>query len=185
MNMATTQQIAQTKSHHQAHQQGTEITVPMQDDMIDPHPIITIKIGTITMIIRTGIGLAGQYPIPTIIVTGITVKATHKGVILGPLTYPHTAAHHTKETQMHTATDETLHTGDPRHTEVSQEITVHPDHVHHTNTPTKHHQKLSYSSTHTAWKNKDRKYKQVTIDVSPSKYYSSDEQASKSDEDLN
>ena len=41
---------------------------------------------------------------------------------------------------MHTATNKTLHTGDPHHTEVSQEVTVDPDHTHHTNTPTKHYQ---------------------------------------------
>ena len=52
------QQIAQTKFHHQVHQQGTEITVPTQDNMIDPHLAITIEIGTITMIIGTDIGLA-------------------------------------------------------------------------------------------------------------------------------
>ena len=45
--------------------------------------------------------------------------------------------------------------------------------------------KLSYSSNQTTWKNKDRKCKQVTIDDPPSKYYSSDEQSSKSDVDLN
>ena len=45
--------------------------------------------------------------------------------------------------------------------------------------------RLSYSSDQTAWKTKDRKQKQVTIDDPPSEYYSSDEQASKSDEDLN
>ena len=140
MNMTMSPQIAQTKSHHQAHQQGTEITIPMQGDARDPHPIITIKIGTITMITGTDISLAGQDPIPTVIATGVTVKATHEGVILGPITDPHTAAHHTKETQACTATDETLHTGDPHHTEVSPEITVDPDHIHHTNTPTKHHQ---------------------------------------------
>ena len=53
----------------------------------------------------------------------------------------------------------------------------------------KHKQKTSskpsYSSNCPAWRNKDRKYKQVTIDDSPSKYYSSDEQASESDKDLN
>ena len=59
MSMAMSQQIAQTKSHHQVHQQGTEITVPTQDDALDPHLTITIKIGTITVIIRTDIGLAG------------------------------------------------------------------------------------------------------------------------------
>ena len=59
MNMAILQQIAQTKSLCQAHQRGTEITALPQDDAIDPHPIITIEIGTITIIIRTDIGLAG------------------------------------------------------------------------------------------------------------------------------
>ena len=53
------QQIAQTKSHHQVHQQGTEITVLTQDDTIDPHLVITIEIGTIMMINETDIGLAG------------------------------------------------------------------------------------------------------------------------------
>ena len=45
--------------------------------------------------------------------------------------------------------------------------------------------KPSYSSKRTAWKNKDKKYKQVTIDDPPSDYYSSDEPSSESDEDLN
>ena len=71
---------------------------------------------------------------------GVTVKALYDGVILGPITNPHTTAHHAKETQKHTTTNKTLHTGDPHHTEVSQEITVNPDHAHHANTPTNHHQ---------------------------------------------
>ena len=37
----------------------------------------------------------------------------------------------------------------------------------------------------TTWKSKDRKYKQVTIDDPPSEYYSSDEQDSNSEDDLN
>ena len=45
--------------------------------------------------------------------------------------------------------------------------------------------KPSYSSNKTAWKHKDKKYKQVTIDYSPSDYYSSGELSSESDEDLN
>ena len=45
--------------------------------------------------------------------------------------------------------------------------------------------KLSYSSDWTAWKNKDKKYKQVTIDDQPSEYYSSDDQSNVSKEDLN
>ena len=140
MSMVTLQQIAQTKSHHQVHQQGTEITVLTQDNVIDPHLTITIEIGTITVTIRTDIGLAGQDPIPTVIAKGVTVKVTHKGVVLGPITDPHTPAHHAKETQVLTTTSETLHTEDPHHTEVFPGIAADRDHVHHTNTTTKHHQ---------------------------------------------
>ena len=100
---------------------------------------MAIEIGTITIIIGTDIGLAGQYPIPVVIATGVTVKATHKGVILGPITNPHTAAHHTTETQVHTTTDKTLHTEDLHHT-VFPVIAVDPDQVHHTTTTAKHHQ---------------------------------------------
>ena len=42
MSMATLQQIVQTKSHHQVHQQDTEITVLTQDNATDPHLAITI-----------------------------------------------------------------------------------------------------------------------------------------------
>ena len=52
MIMATLQQIAQTKSHHQVYQPDTETTILTQDDLIDPPLGITIKIGTITMTIN-------------------------------------------------------------------------------------------------------------------------------------
>ena len=136
--MATSQQIAQTKSHHQAYQQDTEITILTQDYMIDPHLGITIEIGTITMTIKTGIGLAGQDPIHTVIATGVPVEVPHKEVILGPITNPHAAAHHAIEAQVHTATNKTPHTADPHHAEVFPGITVDPDHIHHRNTTTKH-----------------------------------------------
>ena len=113
-----------------------------------------------------------------------TVKATHEGVVLGPTTDPHTAAHHVTETQVHTTADETLHTEDLHHTEVFPGITVDPDHMHHTNTTAKHHQNCITAPTEQPGKT-DRKYKQVTIDDPPSEYYSSDEQASESDNDLN
>ena len=108
--------------------------------MIDPHLTIPIEIGIITMIIKTDIGLAGQDPIPTVIDTGVTVKVTHKGVNPGHITNPHTAAHHATETQVDIATDETPHAEDPHHTDIFPEIKVDTDHVHHTNTATKHHQ---------------------------------------------
>ena len=46
-------------------------------------------------------------------------------------------------------------------------------------------QRSSSSSQSTPWKPKDRRHKQVTIDDPPSKYYSSDEQDSDSEDDLN
>ena len=53
----------------------------------------------------------------------------------------------------------------------------------------KHHykptQRLSSSSQSTPWKPKNRKHTQVTIDNPPSEYYSSDEQDSDSEDDLN
>ena len=49
-------------------------------------------------------------------------------------------AHHATETQVHTATDKTLHTEDFHHTEVFSGIAVYPDHMHHTNTTAKYHQ---------------------------------------------
>ena len=59
---------------------------------------------------------------------------------LGPITNPHATAHHATEAQVHTTLDETPHTADPHHTEVFPGIAVDPDHVHHTNTTTKHQQ---------------------------------------------
>ena len=138
--MATLQQITQTKSHCQAHQQGTEITVLTQDNVIDPHLEITIEIGTITMTIGADIGLAGQDPITTVIATGVSVKIPHEEVILGPITDPYTTAHHTTETQVHTTTDETLHTEDPCNAEVFPGIAVDPDHMYHRNITTNHQQ---------------------------------------------
>ena len=153
--------------------------------MIDPPLRITIEIGTITVTIKTGIDLAGPDPIHTVLDTGVIVTMTHEEVAPGPIMDPHAAAHHITEAQAHTTTDETPHTADPHHAEVFPEITVDPDHVHHTNTTTKPSARLSYSSNQTAWKTKDMKHKQVTIDDPPSEYYSSDDQASKSDDDLN
>ena len=96
MTMARFQEIAQTKSHHQVYQQDTEITVLTQDDVIGPHLRIAIAIGTITMTIKTGIGLAG-----------VTVAVTHKEVALGPITDPNAIAYHITEAQAHTAINET------------------------------------------------------------------------------
>ena len=52
-------------------------------------------------------------------------------------THCSTSCHRSSSTYV---TDETPHTADPHHTEVFPEIAVDPDHIHHTNTTTKHQQ---------------------------------------------
>ena len=108
--------------------------------MIDPHLEITIMIGTITMTIKTGIGLAGPDPVPAATDTGVTVTVTHKEVALDPITDLHATVHHTTETQAHTITNETPHTADPHHAKVFPETAVEINCLHHTSTTTKHQQ---------------------------------------------
>ena len=181
--MAMSQQIAPTKFHHQAYQQDTEITTLTQEDVIDPHLEITIVIDIITVTIKIGTGLAGPDPIPITPDLGVTVTVTLKEVTLDPITSPHTTAHHAAEAQAHIITNEAPHTADPHHAGVSPETTD-LDHIHHANTTTKHQQDHLPAPIEQPGK-PDRKYKQVTIDDPPSKYYSSNEQASNSKDDLN
>ena len=138
--MAMLQQIVPTKFCHQVYQQDTEIKTLAQEDIIDPHLKITIAIGIITVNIKTGIGLAGPNPTPATTDTGVTVTVTHTEVALDPITNPHAAAHHATEAQAHIVTNKMPHTTDPHHTKVSPETTVDLDHIHHTNTTTKHQQ---------------------------------------------
>ena len=174
--MAMLWQTAQTKYHHQVHLQGTEIHILLQDTVIDLH-LITIT--------ETGIGLTGQDPIPTVIDTEVTAKVIHREFTPGHITDAHTEAHCTTDTQTHTVINGTPHIEDLHHIEVFlhvPKIAVDLDHVQN---PCITSSKPSYSSNRTAWKNKDKKYKQVTIDDLPSNYYSFDEPSSESDEDLN
>ena len=142
-------------------------------------------IGTITMTIKTGIGLAGPDPIHAAIDTGVAVTVTHKEVTLGPISDPPTTVHHVTEAQAHTITDETPHTKRSSSCKsFSRDCSrsrPHTSHKHHHKTSTR----PSFSSDQTTWKTKDRKHKQVTIDDPPSEYYSSDEQATDSEDDLN
>ena len=146
MIMAMLQQTAQTKSHHQAYQQDTEITTLMQDNVIDPHLRITIEIGTSIVTFETGIGLAGPDPIHAVTDTEVTVAMTPKEVILGPITDPHATAHHITEAQAHTATKETPHTADPCQTEVFSSDCSRPRPC----TSHKHHHKTSARSSYSS-----------------------------------
>ena len=70
-------------------------------------------------------------------------------------------------------------------TRVSPETTVDPGHAHPANTITKPQEDHLPTQIKHPESPKDRKYKQVTIDDPPSEYYSSDEQDSDSEDDLN
>ena len=122
------------------YQQDTEIIILTQNDAIDPHLGIIITISTITVTIETGIGLASPNPIHAAIDTGVTVAVTHEEVTLDPTTDPPATVHHITGVQAHTITDKTPHTADPHHAEVFQETAVDLEHIHHTNTTTKHQQ---------------------------------------------
>ena len=79
----------------------------------------------------------------------------------------------------------THHIADPHHVDISPEKTVDPEHIDPAgNIINPHKDHLSVHSS-TPWKPKDRRHKQVTIDDPPSEYYSSDEQDSDSEHDLN
>ena len=130
MNMAMSQQIVQTKSHHLVHLQDTEIPIQMPDIAIDLH---------LTMIIKTDIDLTGQDPTPAAIDTGVTIRVIHEEVTAGHITDAHIEPHHATETQVHITINKTPYIEDPHHTKVFPEIAVDPDHVHHTETTAQHH----------------------------------------------
>ena len=183
--MAMLQQIAKTKSHHQAYQQDTEITILTQDNMTGAHLGLTIMIGTITMTIKTGIGSAGPDPVHTAIDTGVTVTVTHEEVTLGPITDPHATVHHITEIQAHTVTDKTPHTADPHHAEVLPETTVDPDHTHHTNTTTKHQQDCLLALTEQPGKPKTGSISRSPLMIHPLSTIALMSKPANSEDDLN
>ena len=65
------QQIAPTKSHLQAHQQGAGTTTPV--DMIDQHLIVIITPGITTATIGIGTGSVDLNLTPIILDIGVTV----------------------------------------------------------------------------------------------------------------
>ena len=114
----------------------------------------------------TDTGLTDQGHIPTVTGTEVTATAIHRKVTPGHITDAHTGAHLTTDTQTLIVINGIHHTGDLHHTEAPHHIletAVGQDHITCTELPV-WHSKPTYSSSRTAWKNKDKKYKQVTID---------------------
>ena len=135
--MDTLQQIALTKYHLQPHQQDAG-TTPLVGKT-DQHLRIIPTPGITTMTI--GIGTDSVDPDPTHITLdiGAIVAMIPAEGALDPFTNPCIIAHHAREAQAHTATTKTHHTTDPRHAEISPEMTVDLGHVTPTNTLTKPH----------------------------------------------
>ena len=93
-------------------------------------------IGTITMTIKTGIGLAGPNPIPTATDTGVTVRVTHEEVTLDPITNPYTTVIMPQKLNHICYRPDTPHSRSSLCRSFSRDL----DHLHHTNTTTKHQQ---------------------------------------------
>ena len=133
--MGMLQDVAPTKSHLQAHQQGTGTTTLV--DMVDQHLRVIITPYITTMTIGIDISSADLDLTPITLDIGVTVTVILAEVALDPFTDPHTIAHHATGAQAHTATAKTHHTADPHHAGVSPEMTADPEHAHPTNTITK------------------------------------------------
>ena len=126
MNKVMLQQTIQTKCHHQVHLHDTEIIILAWDTILDPH---------LTIITGTNTGLTGQDHIPAVTDTEATARVIHREVTPGHITYIHTEAHLTTDTQTLIITDGTHHIGGLHCIEAllhTLEIAVGLNHIPHT-----------------------------------------------------
>ena len=182
--MDMSQQIALTRYLFQACRHDAGITALV--DMTGQHLGITTP-DILTMTIETGTDSADlnlTHTTPDIEVTVIVITTE---AILDHFIDLYAIAPHVTEVPVHTATAVTHHIADPHHIDIYPEETVDPEHIspHESRQHYKPAHRSSSSSQSMSWKPKDRRHKQVTIDYPPSEYYSSDEQDSDSEDDLN
>ena len=158
MNMAMFQQIAQTRSHHQVHLQGKEIPILTEDAMT---PSNRYRSHSWSNSWRSH---SRSYH-----------RCTHRSTLYhrNSSTY-----HHWWDTPHRRSSSHRSFSSHSRDHSTSRPHTSHKNTHITSSTP-------SYSSNRTAWKNKERRHKQVTIDDLPSEYYRSDQPSSESDKDLN
>ena len=180
--MVMLQQIALTRYCLQACQHDAGIT-PLVD-MTGQHPG-TATPDILTTTIETGTDSANPNPTHTTPDIEVTVVVIPAEAILDHFIDLHTVAPHVTGVPAHTATAMTHHITDPHHKrhlsrEDSRSRTHKSSRQHYKPT-----QRSSSSLQTMPWKHKDRRHKQVTIDDPPSEYYSSDEQDSDLEDDLN
>ena len=135
--MDTSQRIALTKYHLQAHQQDSG-TKPLAD-MTDQHLRIIATPGVPTMTKGTGTDSVDLDLTHITLDIGVTVTVILTEAILDHFPGPHAIALHTTGAQAHTATVETHHIVDPPHAGTSPEMTVDPEHINPTSTTTNPH----------------------------------------------
>ena len=135
--MNTSQKIALTKYHLQAHQQDAG-TTPLVDVTVQHLGTIATP-GILTVTIGTGTDSVDLNLTHITLDIGVTVTATPTEVILGHFTGPHAIALCATGAQAHTATAGTHHIADPHHTGISPKTTVDPEHINPTNTTTNLH----------------------------------------------
>ena len=135
-----------------------------------------------TMITRIGTG--SVVPNPTHITMDIGVAAIMTPARAAPdhSTDPHIITTHATEAQVHTATAMTHHTADPHPIETFLEMTVDLDHTNLTDNTTNQHEDLTQVCKQCL---EGQKTQTGYNDDPPSEYYSSDDQDSDSEDDLN
>ena len=170
------------KYHHQAHQHATEVT-PLVG-MIGPPLGIIATPGILTMITKIGIGSVVPDPTHITMDIGVAAVVTPIGATPGHSMGLPNISTHAPEAQVHTATAMTCHTADLPPIEIFPEMTADLNHTNPANNITNQHKDLLQAHEQHLGKI-DRKHKQVTIDDPPSEYYSSDDQDSDSEDDLN
>ena len=135
--MDTSQWIALTKYHLQAHWHGTEITSLV--DVTDQHLSIIATPDVPTVTIETGTDSANLDPTHITPDLGVTVIVILVEAVLDHFIDLHIIAPHITGVPAHTATIVTHHMADPHHANISPEMTVDPEHINPTGNITNLH----------------------------------------------
>ena len=172
---------SQIKYHHQGHQHTTEV-MPLIG-MIDPPLGIIATPDVVIMITKIGPGLVIPNPTHITMDIGVAAIMTPIGATPGHSTDLPNVVSHTTEAQLYTTITVIHHTIDLHPIEIFPEMTADLNRNPKNNITNWHKDLLqAHKQHHGNIKTEDT---QVTIDDPPSKYYSSDDQDSDSEDDLN
>ena len=164
-----------------AHQHNAGIT-PLVD--VTGQHLRTATPDVLTATIETGTDSANLDLAHTTSDIEVTVIVITTEAILDHFINHHTRAPCFTEVSVDTTTAVTHHIADPHHIDIYPEETVDPEHISPAgNIINQHTDHLPVYSQYPG--NLRTRHKQVTIDDPPSEYYSSDEQHSDSEDDLN